>query len=525
MSSPNELLDDLLRKGYLPRELPPPFVSTTWADFAVNKWALLPQGLDKKKKPYVADVCTHTLDKPGGTRRTLGIPNPISQMLLCQVLATGWEQLAARMEAGDKPRFSASRPVHWKSVRALIPRYKLQEKIKLRLRSRRSARYVLHTDISQFYGSIYTHSLPWALHSKPTAKAKRNDMSLLGNRIDRALRNGHDGQTVGIPIGPDSSLLVAETLLRAVDDSLRNSAGTPIVGFRYIDDIELSFTSLGVAERVVGIIEAILHGYELALNPKKTRIEEVPSPLESPWVENLREATPYKTIDERGVRKLSAIAFELASRYPQDSVLKFAIACVGSATPKDDRSAQYLQSFAFNAISASPTAVSRALDLLVTLETTGHPVNREILADVLNAQLARYVELARENEIAWALWGALAFGVKLSLPPGIEAIEDDVVALLALDGQSRNLWTIDTPVWAEWMNEDELQARHWLVAYEANVKGWLPTIAGGDHVGNHQTFATLKANGVSFYDSTRAALVRPPAATAAPGGTIGEFYA
>ena len=30
---------------------------------------------------------------------------------------------------------------------------------------------IVRADISQFYGSLYTHSLPWALHTKAVAKA------------------------------------------------------------------------------------------------------------------------------------------------------------------------------------------------------------------------------------------------------------------------------------------------------------------------------------------------------------------
>jgi len=61
-------------------------------------------------------------------------------------------------------------------------------------------RYVLLTDINRFYGSIYTHSIAWALHTKSTAKSNRT-LSLLGNKIDYWVRMGQDQQTVGIPIG------------------------------------------------------------------------------------------------------------------------------------------------------------------------------------------------------------------------------------------------------------------------------------------------------------------------------------
>lgn len=52
-----------------------------------------------------------------------------------------------------------------------------------------SYEYVLHTDISDCYGSIYTHSVPWALHTKTVAKANRDDNNLIGNTIDKHLRD------------------------------------------------------------------------------------------------------------------------------------------------------------------------------------------------------------------------------------------------------------------------------------------------------------------------------------------------
>ena len=44
--------------------------------------------------------------------------------------------------------------------------------------------YVVHTDISDCYGSIYTHSIAWALHTREVAKNRRNDKNLIGNVID-----------------------------------------------------------------------------------------------------------------------------------------------------------------------------------------------------------------------------------------------------------------------------------------------------------------------------------------------------
>jgi hypothetical protein len=57
-------------------------------------------------------------------------------------------------------------------------------------------------------------------------------------RIDRASRNQQDGQTVGLPIGPDCSLIVAEVILAAVDLAL---GPRQLRGLRHIDDYEIGF--------------------------------------------------------------------------------------------------------------------------------------------------------------------------------------------------------------------------------------------------------------------------------------------
>lgn len=45
-------------------------------------------------------------------------------------------------------------------------------------------RYMFVTDITSCYGSIYTHTIAWALMGKDTAKQKKGKSGLLGNVID-----------------------------------------------------------------------------------------------------------------------------------------------------------------------------------------------------------------------------------------------------------------------------------------------------------------------------------------------------
>jgi hypothetical protein len=52
------------------------------------------------------------------------------------------------------------------------------------------------------------------------------------------------------------------------------------------------------------------------------------------------------------------------------------------------------------------------------------------------------------------------------------------------------------------MTKDGLYDEQWLLAYEANVKGWLPSVGGGDHVNADPGFSFLKNAGVEFYIRT-----------------------
>jgi len=104
-----------------------------------------------------------------------------------------------------------------------------------------------------------------------------------------------DGQTHGIPIGPDTSLVVAEILLSSVDQSMLNSHPDLISGFRYVDDYELSFSKLSEGEQVLTELQGLLAEYELILNPRKTTLESLPQSFEDTWAMN-SEGSPFAAL-------------------------------------------------------------------------------------------------------------------------------------------------------------------------------------------------------------------------------------
>ena len=134
--------------------------------------------------------------------------------------------------------------------------------------------YVLHTDVSDCYGSIYTHSITWALHTKETGKAQRRDKNLLGNIIDKTLREMSFGQTNGIPQGSVLMDLIAEMVLGFADlelsERIQKLDLKDFEIIRYRDDYRVFTNNPQDGELIVKNITEILIDLGMRLNTQKT---------------------------------------------------------------------------------------------------------------------------------------------------------------------------------------------------------------------------------------------------------------
>lgn len=134
--------------------------------------------------------------------------------------------------------------------------------------------HVYHADITDCYASAYTHSTVWALHSKATAKKKKNDKTLIGNVIDWAIQDMQNGQTNGIPQGSVLIDLVAEMILGYADLELsRSVADLGISDFqilRYRDDYRIFVNNPQAGEQILRSLAEVLLDLGLKLNASKT---------------------------------------------------------------------------------------------------------------------------------------------------------------------------------------------------------------------------------------------------------------
>ena len=381
-------LINLLQYGYFPREIPPPFNTNSFANLIASKITSLPT--DFRSKNIKALATEHNIARVGTLRRKIEIPNPFTQFLLCEEIDKNWPLL--QKHARDSP-LSISKPRQVNnSTRAFFPIYHPKWIPRMRTRHRLGAKYLLKTDIRNFYHSIYTHSIPWALHGKQISKAKRKPGDLIGNRLDLFARNCRDGQTSGIPIGPDTSFLLSEILLSTIDriivDKLKDTFGYEPKGFRYMDDYELCFSNLPEAEIALNHIESTLSQFELGLNPAKTVIKKLPTSLEDYWARDLKtfEFRKNPKAQRNDIISYFSRAFDLAEENPGSSVLRYAIAKFRSI--KIDLSNwPLLETLLLECANSEPGTIHYALEQLIQFSNNGYRINMSQLEDILNSQI------------------------------------------------------------------------------------------------------------------------------------------
>ncbi len=492
----------LLSRGYFPSELPPPFNTNDFASRVVSNLSSVPSSFTNDKR--VGKVTCHNLARAGTLRRRLGIPNPILYFNLCCAIEQNWSQIDTHVR---QSQLSHSIPIVGPSSgRALLRSDNHSQLSDFKAHTRATSRFIVKTDISRFYHSIYTHSIPWALHGKLFAKSNKQK-KCLGNTLDKWIRNGQDGQTIGIPIGPDTSLAIAEIILCAADISLGKKL-PGIRGFRYMDDYEFGFSTYSKAEAGISAIQETLNDYELELNPRKTKIIALPVSLEYPWVQEI-ETFNFRTTP-RGQRtdliRFFDRTFELMKDNPEEHILKYAIPRLRSVNI-DAANWELFQHLLMQCINVEPGTFSSVLEQLCHYHQQGRSLGIASLESVMNEQIIYHAPLNHGSEVASAVWSCMLFNMSINTEAAaaLSMMGDSVVALLSLDADRRGLiqGSLNLDNWLSYMDGDGLYGEHWLLSYEANVKGWLPSNRGIDHVNADTNFAFLKKHNVQFYDINR----------------------
>ena len=137
---------------------------------------------------------------------------------------------------------------------------------------------LIQTDIVDCYASIYTHSISWALHTKPIARKKPKDKRLIGNIIDDHIQDMRNGQTNGIPQGSVLMDFIAEIVLGYADAELTDRLRSELVDdyqiLRYRDDYRIFVNSRQDGERILKCMTEAFRSLGFTLSSTKTKFSE-----------------------------------------------------------------------------------------------------------------------------------------------------------------------------------------------------------------------------------------------------------
>lgn len=327
----DELYEGLLGYGMFANKLPPVFTTEPFFNYCQANHPVFPN----KWHDYVSYNSMRNINIP----RLFGIPTPMNYQRLCATLRDHWADLKTHFHAQtDNQDYRVSR-IHLRKLFGKKEIFEMNysnwridgnpETELLISKANGASKFIVKADISTCFPSIYSHSLPWALVGKSTAKATCTNDGLWYNKIDAACSTLKNGETHGLLIGPYASNLLSEVILTKVDKKLYDK------GYRYIrniDDFECYVDSNEAAQRFLSDLEEALREYDLPLNHKKTAIMALPVAIAEKWIHKLNGflSINKEQITYKEVNAYLDLALGLANSTGNSAVLKYAIKALSS---------------------------------------------------------------------------------------------------------------------------------------------------------------------------------------------------
>ena len=308
----------LLREGYFPEQyvLPPCF---RVSEYNIRESPYFPveiSGERHRLNPSVSELTLIVLPKSALTVRDFAIIDPRHYHDMVFHLTADWPLVLDHLFHDDLTIFSYSFPIpisrkspgsisHLRAGRMIYEFVEMAERDLVT--EAHNYRFILKTDISNFYASIYTHSIAWALHGKEETRANRYSFDCLGKKLDVLAQRSNDGCTNGIAIGPAISDLISEILLAAIDrDCSRRLEERQVdfVGVRFKDDYRFLCQSEDDARKIIAALQHSLKTYNLTLSESKSETLKLPEGLFRPW------KSAYNPLSLRYKYRISYRAFE-----------------------------------------------------------------------------------------------------------------------------------------------------------------------------------------------------------------------
>lgn len=498
----------LISHGFFAPELPPCFISDDLARYRESLWAAIEgipapsSGRPSGAKQFISEPSWFYFPRYGRDDRKHAAINPVSYLAISKVLSDHFVQLRS---VARNSNISASPLVFdWAGSRAVFrPSIDLRDDFRINLATRHE-RYVA-ADIRAFFHSVYTHAIPWAVYGKEWAKQNRQN-SHYGNLLDLYCRNAQDGQTIGLPVGPDTSRLIAEVIASAMDHQLTQILEVEHQdSSRYIDDYTIAVPRGQSGDSVIAAVRQAAADFELELNNDKSEVHLTSRRPSTGWKQAALAHIPRT---DRSTSSFLRFFYEIGrvcNEHPELNVEKFAFQNARSSFVNSEQWGG-LQSHLINAYRRNSSLISFLVEVLILREVEHGDVDRAKLTGFLERRLPELSQENRTGEIIWLLFMIIRLEVQVSstATSTLTRLENSMVALMVTHANHRGLISgaIDHSIWQRHLTSQGLRSPMWLYAYESVRNGTNP-ITDRTFIENDPFFSLLLNRNIKFFDPSR----------------------
>lgn len=478
-----KFLSWLVRTAYLPDELPPIVTAKYFARYCESAYHTL-GGNGLSLKPQSTSYATFSAPRTSRSRRLLALVHPLGQLRLSLEITNHRTQIA---KAIGRSRMSVYRLGSNQSKERAFEGLDFQAWNDRSKKLLAESAYILKADISRFFYTTYTHSIPWAVLGKEQVKiwlekksTRKKIFDHWSGKLDTALQGCQSRETFGIPVGPDTSRLIAEVLLSGVETDSRLSTrtqGRPAL--RLLDDFLVGFDTQREAEEALSILRHILWQYNLQLNDEKTTATESRTQHEDPWKLEIARSN-ILSLDSRSQRREVQRALEqalfLSQRTESDApanLICHQLKRIPKGSPNFELVLDSMLRLGRDFPYCVPTVAAYLINNQSALraETTLGG-----LAAWLKSMLRQHLTRGHHLEASWCLLVAAALRIHLNeedLAPIDELLTPVIFCLLALM-QKQGL--LEKPLqslgWRSHFRARGPASEYWLPLYEATLRGW-----------------------------------------------------
>ncbi|GGE21843.1 reverse transcriptase [Polymorphobacter glacialis] len=501
----------LISHGYFPSELPPPFTAEEYAKHSTEfatKWKAA-----NIFKFWTAPE-TYSIPRYGHARRKLSIVNPINQLQVSLLIANNWVELKARLNRSKTSEFDPT--ISRIGIARAVSGVDFDGVARRRAEILGSYGRYVKTDIARFYPSVYTHSIAWAILGKDHCKANFQTPAFkagFANELDCAVRAGQEGQTIGIPIGPDSSRIISELIAVEIEEKARSLiVDWDRRGVRYVDDMLIGLQDSETASAVLSGLSAALYDFQLDLNGEKTVTIGLGSDHAPEWGNYIRTFEMTTVIGKQvgDLDSYFAQSLYLADQNPRESVLLYATKRAATFAIGSGNRAHLVRWMLYMSRRSPNCLRFVAEHLAATRSNAAYPTSE--INDFILQQIPAKAEAGHIDELAWLLFWAIEIKLKLpvSILERVLKLRSSVVALLTLDLRQQGLidGIPDMSFWQSFATLEGLKSEMWLLSYEATRKKWWPKSQKTGFITGHQFFGDIWSKNIEFYNPKRHAKAR-----------------